>query len=137
MLLSDNQVQLLVCVPMDSETYSLGLLHISVVGLSLVCAVGLDKEPEISIFTLRCVEGFAKYGLCAKTSVPAQLHFNPSLPALYVLFTTNSYCERALPAKLEYTDLPNLTAKARSSWTPPVTSSPSSWPSSLCRLVCV
>jgi hypothetical protein len=121
---------------MDSETYFLGLLHISAVGLSLVCAVGLDTEPEIFIFALRCVEGFAKYGLCAKTSLPAQLHFNPSLPALYVFFTTNIE-PRALPARPEYTDLPNLTAKARSSWTPPVTSSPSSWPSSRWMLACV
>jgi len=110
-LLKVNQAQLLVCIPMDSETDTLGLLHISAVGLSLVSAVGLDKEPEISIFTLRCVEGCVKYGLCAKTSLPAQLHFNPSLPGLSVLLTTNSYCDRAWPARPDNTDLLNLTAK--------------------------
>jgi len=110
-LLSCNQAQLLVCVPMDTESDTLGLLHISAVGLSLVSAVGLDKEPEISIFTLRCAEGCVKYGLCAKTSLPAQLHFNPSLPGLSVLLTTNSYCDRAWPARADTSDLLNLTAK--------------------------
>jgi len=110
-LLNVNQAQLLVCIPMDTETDILGLLHISTVGMSLVCAVGLDKEPEISIFTLRCVEGCVKYGGCAKTSLPAQLHFNPSLPGLSVLLTTNSYCDRAWPQRPDNTDLLNLTAK--------------------------
>jgi len=110
-LLNVNQAQLLVCIPMDTESDILGLLHISTVGMSLVCAVGLDKEPEISIFTLRCVEGCVKYGGCARTSLPAQLHFNPSLPGLSVLLTTNSYCDRAWPQRPDNTDLLNLTAK--------------------------
>eukprot|EP00092_Neocalanus_flemingeri_P029317 GFUD01031829.1.p1 GENE.GFUD01031829.1~~GFUD01031829.1.p1 ORF type:complete len:1567 (-),score=501.95 GFUD01031829.1:381-5081(-) len=110
-LLSVNQAQLLVCVPMDTETDTLGLLHISAVGLSLVSAVGLDKEPEISIFTLKCAEGCVKYGLCAKTSLPAQLHFNPGLPGLAVLLTNNSYCDKAWPTRADTTDLLNLTAK--------------------------
>jgi len=110
-LLSCNQAQLLVCVPMESDTDTLGLLHISAMGLSLVSAVGLDKEPEIAIFTLKCGSGCVKYGLCSKSDLPAQLHFNPSLPNLSVLLTTNSYCDRAWPDRPDTTDLLNLTAK--------------------------
>ena len=108
-LLSVNQAQVLVCLPMEGE--QLGLLHLSGVGLSLTSAVGLDKEPEISIFTLNLSEGCVRYGLCPRDKLPAQLHFNPSVPGLEVLVTTNSYCDRAWPQPAADTELLSLTGK--------------------------
>merc|ERR1719507_2966240 len=108
-LLSVNQAQVLVCLPMEGE--QLGLLHLSGVGLRLTSAVGLDKEPEISIFTLNLSEGCVRYGLCPRDKLPAQLHFNPSVPGLEVLVTTNSYCDRAWPQPAADTELLSLTGK--------------------------
>ena len=110
--LSCNQAQLLVCLTLEAEPDSLGLLHITALGLSLTSAVGLDKEPEISLLGLKCSEGCVKHGLLARSSLPAQLHFNPGLPGLSVLLTTNSYCDRAWPAARESRDqLLAMTAK--------------------------
>ena len=97
-LLAVNQAQVLLCLPMEGE--QLGLVHLSGVGLCLTSAVGLDKDPEISIFTLDLSEGCVKYGLCPRGRLPPQLHFNPDIPGLEVLITTNSYCERAWPEPL-------------------------------------
>ena len=80
--LAVNQAQVLVCLPMEEE--GLGLLHLSGVGLSLTSAVGLDRQPEISIFSLSLAEGCVKYGLCARNKLPAQLHFNPGIEGLEV-----------------------------------------------------
>ena len=93
------------------EDDSLGLLHLSGVGFSLTSAVGLDKDPEISIFTLSLNEGCVKYGLCCRDNLPSQLHFNPSIGDLEVLVTTNSYCDRAWTDPLPDTDLLTLTGK--------------------------
>ena len=35
----------------------LGLLHVSAVDLTLLCAVGLDPDPEISLVNVRVGEG--------------------------------------------------------------------------------
>ena len=80
--LSCNQAQLLVCLSVEAEPDSLGLLHVTALGLSLTSAVGLDKEPEISLLGLKCGEGCVKHGLLPRSSLPAQLHFNPGLPGL-------------------------------------------------------
>ena len=93
------------------EEEGLGLVHLSGVGLSLTSAVGLDKEPEISIFSLSLAEGCVKYGLCARNKLPAQLHFNPGIEGLEVLVTTNSYCDRAWPEPLADSELLSLTGK--------------------------
>ena len=55
--LSVNQVQLLICLPMECTDTGLGLLHVSARGLSLISSAGLDKDPEIAVFNLRCKEG--------------------------------------------------------------------------------
>ena len=111
--LSCSQAQVLVCLPMEGEQQepALGLLHVTALGLELSVAAGLDKEPEISLLTLRLAEGCIKHGLVAKTALPDQLHFNPALPGLSVLVTTNSYCDRAWPNKVESDDLLRMTAK--------------------------
>lgn len=111
--LSVNQVQLLICLPMESELNSqnLGILHISAIGLSLISASGLDKDPEIAIFNLKCDEGCVKYGLCKKNALPAQLHFNSEIENLEVLVTTNAYCDKAWLHKPANTGLLNLTTK--------------------------
>ena len=111
--LSCSQAQVLVCLPMEGERQepALGLLHVTALGLELSVAAGLDKEPEISLLTLRLAEGCIKHGLVAKTALPDQLHFNPALPGLSVLVTTNSYCDRAWPNKVESDDLLRMTAK--------------------------
>ena len=44
--LAVEQVELLVCLPMEAD--SLGLLHLSVRGLALVSAAGLDKESQLT-----------------------------------------------------------------------------------------
>ena len=111
--LSVKQVQLLVCLPMGSESKRevLGILHISARGLSLISASGLDKDPEIAIFNLKCAEGCVKYGLCERSSLPSQLHFNPEIDNLQVLVTTNAYCDKAWLHKPPETELLNLTSK--------------------------
>ena len=106
-----NQAQLLVCLSVEGEEDSLGLLHVTALGLNLTSAVGLDKEPEISLLGLSCGEGCIKHGLVTRSSLPAQLHFNPALPGLSVLLTTNSYCDRAWPSAREEQDLLGMTAK--------------------------
>ena len=88
-----------------------GLLHVSALGVNLTVAAGLDKDPEISLLTLNVSEGCIKHGLIAKNSLPDQLHFNPNLSGLSVLVTTNSYCDRAWPHKLESDALLRMTAK--------------------------
>ena len=55
--LSVKQVELLLCLPMGPPSSSsspcpLGLIHVSALGLGLVAAAGLDRDPEISIFQL-------------------------------------------------------------------------------------
>jgi len=118
-LLKVNQAQALVCLPIsdssdggeESSNSTLGLVHVTAIGLNLTSSVGLDKDPEISIFTLRCMEGCVKYGLCNKGCLPAQLHFNPDIEVLDVLVTTNSYCDRAWPSRTPESDLLNLTGK--------------------------
>ena len=55
--LSCNQVQLLVCLPVDAGQENLGLLHVSALGLGLTVAAGLDKDPEISLLSLQVSEG--------------------------------------------------------------------------------
>ena len=109
--LSCNQAQLLVCLSVEGEEDSLGLLHLTALGLGLTSAVGLDKEPEISLVGLTCSEGCIKHGLVSRASLPAQLHFNPNLPGLSVLLTTNSYCDRAWPDPSQDQDLLGMTAK--------------------------
>ena len=39
----------------------LGLLHVSAVGLRLLCAVGLDPDPEISLVNVQASEGCVRY----------------------------------------------------------------------------
>ena len=38
---------------LESNENSLGLIHFAAVGLALISASGLDKEPEIAVFNLR------------------------------------------------------------------------------------
>ena len=52
-----------------------------------------------------------KHGLVARCDLPDQLHFNPNLAGLRVLVTTNNYCDRAWPDKLEADDLLRMTSK--------------------------
>jgi len=109
--LTVNQVQLLVCLPLESNENSLGLIHFAAVGLALISASGLDKEPEIAVFNLRCEELCVKFGEVGKNSLPAQLHFNPDIGNLEVLVTTNAYCDKAWLHKPAETELLNLTSK--------------------------
>ena len=44
----------------------------------------------------RCAEGCVKYGLCHKSRLPAELHFNPDIDVLDILVTKNSYCDRSV-----------------------------------------
>ena len=43
----------LFCLGVDQ----LGLLHVSAVDLKLICAVGLDPDPEISLVNVQAGEG--------------------------------------------------------------------------------
>lgn len=58
----------------------MGLLHVSAVDLRLLCAAGLDLDPEISLVNVQAGEGCVRYGLVPKDGgLPAQLHFNTDL----------------------------------------------------------
>jgi len=82
-------------IPPPSSS-QLGLVHVAAGRLGLVAAAGLDRDPEITLLQLGVGEGAVRYGLLARSDLPANLHFNAALveEALEVLVTKNSYCDR-------------------------------------------